>query len=443
MKTELNDPAKTFLNPSVSNRRRFLRRMAGGAAALSFYPALDAAASDAEFLERARERSSSVSRDESFWLLVKEQFTINPRLTVLNAANLCPSPHTVRERLFQLSDDLNRDVSFQNRRKFGELREEARQKIAEYMGASEDEIAIVRNTSEANGILVGGIELSAGDEVIVFDQNHPTNKVAWDVSASRYGFSVKHVGLPSPPESVDAVVEAFRSAISSKTRVLTFSEVSNTSGVKIPAKRMCAMARKRGIFTHIDGAQTFGALATNLHEMGCDSYAASAHKWFVGPKEAGILYVRSNRIDEIWPGVVGLGWGSEAETSAVGARKFETLGQRDDAAIAAFGTTVDFLNLIGRDKIEARVFELAAALKTGLAEIPGVTLRTSMDPELSAGVCISKLEGADSMSVFSNLYDKHGIVGAPTGGLRLCPHIYTTMADIEKTISAVRVEMQA
>ncbi len=419
-----------------------MRRLAGGVAAVSLYPSMDAVASEAEFLSKASESKSAVSVDESFWQLVKEQFTINPRLTVLNAANLCPSPHTVRERLFQLSDDLNRDVSFQNRSKFGELREEARRKIAEYMGALEDEIAIVRNTSEANSIIVGGIELAAGDEVIVFDQNHPTNRVAWDVSASRYGFSVKRIGIPSPPESVDAVLEAFRSAISSKTRVLAFSEVSNTSGVRIPARLLCAMARERGIYTHIDGAQTFGALAVNLHEMGCDSYAASAHKWFVGPKEAGILYIRTDRIDEIWPGVVGIGWGSEAETAAVGARKFETLGQRDDAAIAAFGTTVDFLNLVGREKIEARVFELAATLKSGLAEIPGITLRTSMDPELSAGVCVSKLEGADSRAVFSNLYEKHGIVGAPTGGLRLCPHIYTTMADIEKAILAVRTEMQ-
>lgn len=437
----MNQLSTNTLKPSTSSRRRFMRRLAGGVAAVSLYPAMDAVASEAQFLSKARESTTAVSVDESFWQLVKEQFTINPRLTVLNAANLCPSPHTVRERLFQLSDDLNRDVSFQNRSKFGELREEARRKIADYIGASEDEIAIVRNTSEANSIIVGGFDHAAGDEVIVFDQNHPTNSVAWDVSASRYGFSVKRIGIPSPPESVDAVLEAFRSAISSKTRVLAFSEVSNTSGVRIPARQLCTMARERGIYTHIDGAQTFGALAVNLHEMGCDSYAASAHKWFVGPKEAGILYVRTDRIDEIWPGVVGIGWGSEAETAAVGARKFETLGQRDDAAIAAFGTTVDFLNLVGREKIEARVFELAATLKSGLAEIPGITLRTSMDPELSAGVCISKLEGADSRSVFSNLYEKHGIVGAPTGGLRLCPHIYTTMADIEKTISAVRTEM--
>lgn len=432
---------KTNSNSGTINRRRFIGRVAGSAAAISFYPALAAAASNSEFLKQAKNLSTIQEVDEQFWQLVKEQFTIDPRLIVLNAANLCPSPHSVRERLFQLSDDLNRDVSFQNRGKFSALRAEARQKIATYMGASADEIAIVRNTSEANSIIVGGLELTEGDEVVLFDENHPTNSVAWDVSAARYGFRVKRFSLSSPPESVEEVIDVVAGSLSANTKVLAFSEVSNVSGIRIPGKAVCRLAHERGIYVHVDGAQTFGALVVDLHEMGCDSYAASAHKWFVGPKEAGLLYVKQDRIDDIWPGVVGLGWGNEPQTTAAGARKFETLGQRDDAAIAAFGTTVDFLNLIGREKIEARVLELSKALKEELSLIPGVTLRTSMNPDLSGGVCISRLEGVDSRAVYSALYEKHGVVGAPTGGLRLCPHIYTTKADINKTVEAVRTEM--
>jgi selenocysteine lyase/cysteine desulfurase len=374
---------------------------------------------------------------ESYWRLVKEQFTIKHKLILLNAANLCPSPYMVRETVFRLTEDIDSDVSFQNREKFDSLREEARRKLAAFVGASDDEIAIVRNTSEANNIIVAGLPLRAGDEVVIFDQNHPTNNIAWDVRGARVGFRVKRVGLAQPPESVESILSAFRSALSARTRVLAFTDVSNTTGVKLPAKELCRMARERAIYTHIDGAQTFGALSLDLHEIGCDSYAASAHKWFMGPKEAGVLYIRRDRIAEIWPSVVGLGWGDKVETSARGARKFETLGQRDDAAVSAMGTTVDFHNLIGPGRIEARIMEMAAALKEGIAKIAGARLHTSMRPELSAGVCVVSFQGIDPRRIFDALYAKHAIAGAPTGGVRFCPHIYNTLEEVDRTIRAV------
>jgi selenocysteine lyase/cysteine desulfurase len=197
------------------------------------------------------------------------------------------------------------------------------------------------------------------------------------------------------------------------------------------------MARERGIYSHVDGAQTFGALSLNLHEMGCDSYSGSAHKWFLGPKEAGLLYILRERIPQIFPSVVGVGWGNKVETSAVGARKFETLGQRDDAAVSAMGTAVDFLNLIGRVRIEARILELAAALKEGVLKLPGARLRTSTKPELSAGICVIDFEGMDNQKIYETLYAKYGIAGAPTGGVRFSPHIYNTLEEIERTVATL------
>jgi selenocysteine lyase/cysteine desulfurase len=230
---------------------------------------------------------------------------------------------------------------------------------------------------------------------------------------------------------------AFRSALTARTRVLTWTDVSNTTGARLPSKELCALARERGIYTHVDGAQTFGALVINLKEMGCDSYSSSAHKWLMGPKEAGIIYIRRERQGEIWPGVVGVGWGDKVETSARGARKFETLGQRDDAAVSAMGTTIDFHNMIGPKRIEARIQELSAALKEGCRKIPGARLRTSENPGLSAGVCVIGFEEMNNQKIYEALYSKHGIAGAPTGGVRFCPHIYNTMEQIERTISSL------
>lgn len=422
---------------ATTSRRAFLRGFAGGAAALSVFPAHGSAHSANELLHKSDPFAAADMASESFWRLVKEQFSIKPDLILLNAANLCPSPHMVRDRVFRLTEDLDGDVSFQSRAKFDALREEARRKLAAFVGASEDEIAIVRNTSEGNNFIVSGLNVKAGDEVIVFDQNHPTNNIAWDVRAARAGFTVKRVSLPNPPRSVEEMLDAFSRAISSKTRALAFTDVSNTTGARLPAKELCHKARQLGIYTHVDGAQTFGALSLNLREMGCDSYAASAHKWFMGPKEAGVLYIRQERIAEIWPSVVGVGWGNKVETSARGARKFETLGQRDDAAVSAMGTTVDFQNLIGPTRIEARIRELAAALKEGVSKIRGAEMHTSANPDLSAGVCVIGFKGIDHRKIYEALYAKHAVAGAPTGGVRLCPHIYNTMEEIDRAISAL------
>ena len=424
---------KQTYHPSTT-RRSFLKGFAGGAAALSAFPSIGSAKA---LLSAANRLGAEDMGSESFWRLVKEQFAIRPGIILLNAANLCPSPHMVRDRVFRLTEDVDGDVSFQNRAKFNGLLGESRRKLAAFMGASEDEIAIVRNTSEANSFIVNGLDLKAGDELIVFDQNHPTNNVAWGVRAARIGFNVKRVGVPQIPNDAEEILNAFRAAITSKTRVISFTDVSNTTGVRMPSKELCRMARERGVYTHVDGAQTFGAIPLNLREMGCDSYSASAHKWFMGPKEAGALYIRQERVAEIWASVVGVGWGAKVETAARGARKFETLGQRDDAAVSAMGTTVDFHNLIGRDRIEARVRELAAALKEGVSKIPGARLRTSAKPELSAGVCVVEFDGKDHQKIYEALYAKHGVAGAATGGLRVCPHIYNTPEEIDRTVSAL------
>lgn len=417
-----------------ATRRNFLKGVAGSAAVL---PALVSSASSNPLFSMAHRLSAADAGDEAFWQLVKEQFTIKPKLILLNAANLCPSPHMVRERVFRLTEDVDSDVSFQNRAKFDDLREDARRKLAALLGASADEIAIVRNTSEANNTIVAGLDLKAGDEVVIWEQNHPTNNVAWDVRAARFGFTVKRVSLPDLPDS-EEILKTFRAALTAKTKVLSITDASNNNGLKLPTKELCRMARERGIHAHVDGAQTFGALVVNLHELGCDSYSGSAHKWFMGPKEAGLLYVRRERIAVLWPSIISVGWGTKAETVAVGARKFETLGQRDDAAVSAMGAAVDFHNLLGPARIESRMRALVTALKEGLLKIPGAQLRTSLKPELSAGVCVVRFAGADVPKMYETLYAQHGVAGAPTGGVRLCPHIYNTMEEIDRTLAAMR-----
>ena len=420
------------------SRRSFLARLGRGSAAAALIPGLDVLdITPGSAVPRLAHPAGD--QDESYWRLVRAQFPIRAGIIPMNAANLCPAPSPVIEATLRAAADVDADVSFQNRARYGELLETLRGRLARYLGAAPDEIAIVRNTSEANNIIVGGVPLSAGDDVVVSDLNHPTNNVAWDVRARRFGYTVRRVSFAETPGSEEQILSAFRSALSSRTRVLSFTDVSNSTGVRMPTKALCALGRKRRIHVHVDGAQSFGALRRDLRDLGCDSYAASSHKWFMGPKEAGVLFVRAERAADIWPGVVGVGWGSGADTELVGARRFETLGQRNDATIAGMSAALDFHELIGAERIEARMLALAGVLCERLASIAGAALVTPPTPSLRAGVCIVRLKGSSPRDLHESLYTHHGIAGAPTGGLRLSPHIYNTMEDIEHAAEVVRV----
>ncbi|MEX1197499.1 MAG: aminotransferase class V-fold PLP-dependent enzyme [Pseudohongiellaceae bacterium] len=374
---------------------------------------------------------------EDYWRLVRGQFSFAETAVPMNAANLCPSFRAVAENVEWLTADIDRDCSFNNRAKFSPLLEEARGSVAAQLNVSADEIALVRNTSEANNIINNGLDLEAGDEVLLWDQNHPTNNVAWEVRAARYGIRLRRVSTPAQPAGPGELLDAFTSQFTDRTRVLALTHVSNVSGVRLPVAELAEAAHARGIHVHVDGAQTWGAMALDLRAMGADSFTASAHKWYMGPKEVGLLYVRRDRIDAIWPSVIAPGWGDGADTSLEGARKFESLGQRDDAALAGLGVTAAIHDEIGPVRIENRVRELSQRLKEGITDL-GLNLVTPMDPALSLGVVITEAPEGRGGEISNRLYTEYGIAGASTGGIRLCPTIYNTNAHIDRAIDGLR-----
>jgi isopenicillin-N epimerase len=215
---------------------------------------------------------------EDYWQAVKAQFPFRGGIIPMNAANLCPSPRAVSDRVAELTRDIDADCSHQNRAKFTKLASEARSKVAAHLGVDADEVALVRNTSEGNNLISAGLPLRSGDEILVWDQNHTTNSVAWDVRAARYGYVVRRVTTPPHPASPEQLHDVFVKAFTSRTRVLALTHVSGISGLRLPVNELCEEARRRGIYSHIDGAQSWGALHLKLKQMGCDSFAASAHK---------------------------------------------------------------------------------------------------------------------------------------------------------------------
>ena len=376
---------------------------------------------------------------EDYWKLVRRQFPLEDGLTYLNAANVCPASRPVLDRHAELLRDFHANPSFQNRDKYERLQESLRSKIADLLHVGASEIAITRNTSEATNTFIQGIDLKPGDEVVLTAHNHPSNLDSWKVRARREGFTLQIVPVPIPAISKQHILDGFAKAVTAKTKVVSITHCTSTTGILFPARQIGEVAHKVGAWFHVDGAQTFGAVALNLKEMGCDSYAGSSHKWMMGPLEAGVLFVKAERIPQLWPAIISAHWSDTLE----GARKFEVYGQRDDPRLAAFGAAVDFIQMIGMDRAEQRTRMLATYLKTKLADNSAVEMLTNMEPELSAGVIRFRLRGQNLTEAYNKLYSRNRIALALTdagdsAGLRFSPHIYNSTADCDIAAEAIK-----
>ena len=376
---------------------------------------------------------------EGYWDMVKRQFPLQDGLLYVNAANVCPASRPVLDRHLEFLRDFHSNPSFQNRDKYKPLKERLRSKLGAMLRATADEIAITRNTSEGRNIIVKGIDLKAGDEILITDHNHPSNNDSWKVRARRDHLVVNSLPVPVPARSRDELIDAFRKAITPRTKVVAFTHVTSTTGIMYPAREITELAHRQGAWVHLDGAQSFGVLDVDVRSIGCDSFSGSAHKWMMGPLENGVLYVRAERIAQIWPSIVTAGWAEDLK----GARKFEVMGQRDDPRITAFEAAIDFAGLIGMKNVEARSRALAARLKQQLGGNPNVQLKTNLEADLSGGVVKFKLKDRPTKQVYDTLWEKYRVASALTAGgdsegVRFSPHIYNSMEEIDRLAAAVK-----
>lgn len=389
-------------------------------------------------LAMAQSAVAAGERDESYWRLLRRQFPLRENLIYVNAANVCPASLPVLEQHQRYLRDFEADPSFQNRAKFGPLRETAREKTAKFLGASAAEIAFTRNTSEASNIVVHGLDLNPGDEVVLVGDNHPSNYESWKNQAQRRGFGIVEVPPSQIVSGPDELIAKVQKALTPRTKVLAITHVTSTTGVLYPAAELAKIARGRGIWFHLDGAQSAGMIAVDLGQIGCDSFATSAHKWLMGPLEAGILYVASAQQKRLWPSIVSVGYSGE---STKGAARFEAFGQRDDARLAALSATIDFLDTVGMPQVEVRIRELTARLMSKLEGSTKVKLRTNRSAKLSAGVVKVDLPAVDLRALDARLYSTQGMAFSvtaegPLRGMRVSPHVYNSLEEMDRIAEA-------
>jgi selenocysteine lyase/cysteine desulfurase len=376
--------------------------------------------------------------DERFWQEVRSRFLMPRDLAFINAANLCPTSLPVVEALERNTREYEASPSPETRTKLTKGREGARRLLAEALRVSPEEIVITRNTSEGNNLVSSGLQLGPDDEIIVFSDNHPSNLNAWRDKGKRFGFKVVVVPQVNPHPGTEYYIREFTKALTSHTRVIGVTHVSSNSGDVFPVAELCAMAREHGVLSLVDGAQSFGVLDVDLSAIKPDFYTGSVHKWPCGPKEMGVLFVTRAVHDKIWASVISLYAG------AVGiSQKLEANGQRDDAALCALSDALEFQGTIGRAVIERRSRALAQHLITELGRLDGVKMWTHADPARSAAIVVFQPGSLDPRKLSAALTEKDRIVvtargGADRPGLRLSPHFYNTMDEMDRAVGAIK-----
>ena len=418
---------------SAVSRRHFARLFAiGGSAALFSDPAWARQAPAASSLA-----PGGAAAGEAFWTSVRAQFVVPPDLAVMNAANLCPASRPALEALARETQSVDRDPSPNNRARLYPEKENTRKALAELLRVTPDEIIITRNTSESNNLVSSGLDLKAGDEVIVHADNHPSNLTAWREKGKRFGFSVVAVEQKNPHPGHEYYVEAFTRAITPRTKVLCFTHLSSTVGDLMPAKELCRIARERGVLTLVDGAPSFGLLDVNLADMQPDFYSGSAHKWPCGARECGVLFVNRTAQPRLWPSIY------SAYPGAVGfSRTFEGFGQRDEATMIAFRAALEFQNAVGRVAIEKRARDLTTELMAGLGRLPGVKVWTSPAPELRAAIVSFLPSTLDANKLATALYENDKLAVATRGGqdragIRVSAHFYNSPTEVDRLLAAL------
>ena len=423
-----------------ASRRSFFRQAGAAAGALSL-TGLATKASAYEVADGLKKLQSMAplraAEDELSWAAVRQAYTVSPSIINLNNGGVSPQPKVVQDANDRYYRYSNEAPSYYMWRILDMGREPLREKLALLAGCSAEEIAINRNATEALDTVIYGMDLQRGDEVILTKQDYPNMIHAWKQRELRDGIKLVWLNLDMPTEDAGYVVKAFTDAVTSKTRVFHITHMINWNGQIMPVKRLCEEAAKRSIFSLVDGAHTFAHMDFKIPDFGCDAFGTSLHKWLCAPFGTGMLYLRKQRIPEIWPIF------SNDSPKGDNIRKFETLGTRSFAPEQAIGQAIDFHNAIGPARKEERLRYLKNYWCGQVKDLPGVKLNISLKSDFSCALGNFGIEGKEPVDVANRLFNEYrihtvGIVWENVIGVRVTPHVYTLTSELDKLADAIK-----
>jgi selenocysteine lyase/cysteine desulfurase len=420
-------PARAKREDEMASRRAFLGLAAGASAAFRDDGLVRVLAASRS-VEGAP--AEGVAADETYWREVQQAFAVNRAYVNLNNGGVCPSPRVVLEAMKRYIDLANEAPVYTMWQLLEPQVEAVRRGLAREFGCDPEEMAITRNASEGLEAVQLGLDLARGDEVLTTTHDYPRMLTTFRQRERRDGIVLKRISFPLPPPSLDDLAERFERAITPRTRVILVCHMTNLTGQVFPVRRICRMARERGIETIVDGAHAFAHFPFTNADLDCDFYATSLHKWLFAPHGTGFLYVRRSKVAKVWPLMA-------ADAKQDGdIRKFEEIGTHPAANHNAIAEALVFHHGIGIERKAARLRYLRDRWMKRLSGQPRVRIHTSFDPAMSCGIGNVQVEGVDSERLARHLFDTRRIIVVPIKheefeGVRVTPCVYTTTDEID------------
>jgi isopenicillin-N epimerase len=307
-----------------------------------------------------------------------------------------------------------------------ETLDEEREEMAGFLGCKKDELAFTHCATESMSMIAAGIDLKAGDEVLITNEEHPSGREPWLRRAKRDGIQVREVAIPLPPESAAQLADRVISAIGPRTRVLSFSGILTNPGTIMPVREICTAARAKGIIAVVDGAHMNGQIPVKLSDLNCDYYAGSPHKWMFAPAGCGLLYIREENLDRLWPTIVSGNW----DNRKLGAARFMQVGTNNRAIFAGLMAALRFLESLGPEAVYERIHHLARRTYQMAAERPWLELYAAADHSLYGSLVTIGFRGKDPAPLFRKLNERR-IWVYQGSRLRLACHIHTRPEDLD------------
>jgi selenocysteine lyase/cysteine desulfurase len=430
--THLSDRAEHY--PGALDRRRFLSKVGKGLglAALSS-PVVASLLKDVNAAAKRVSRLSAeeAARDEDFWFEIQQSFSVTRGIVNLNNGGVSPSPRVVTEALVRYIWQQEDATAYTMWEILEPQSETIRTGLADLMGCDREEVAITRNTSDSLEALLLGFDLKPGDEVLTTTQDYPRMLTTLRQRARREGIVLKTVRVPVPPKDPSEITAAYEAGFTPRTRLVLVSHVINLTGQITPVRDICELARRRGVETVVDGAHSFAHFEFKRDDLGCDYYGTSLHKWLHAPKGTGLLYVRRDKIKQVWPLL------AAEKSQDADIRKFEETGTRSAAQRLAIGEALLFHQGVGPARKEARLRFLARHWMNQLKGEPNVRFNTSFDERQSCALANVQIEGTDPYAVCAYLMSRHKIYATPIvheefKGVRVTPSVYTTLKELDR-----------
>lgn len=380
--------------------------------------------------------------DEAYWRQLRREFSIPQDEAFFNTCTLGSSPRVVQDAVIDHMRMVDATIAHWDYRPehpdlFTGYRPELdlRNKLGQLINAPGEEVALIQNATLGANYVANGLTLHPGDEVIMTDQEHVGCESPWQLKAKRYGIYIKKVHVPTPPESPQQLTDLYINATSPQTRVWAIPHLTSATAVLFPVAQLCAEARQRGILSVIDGAQCCGNMKLDMQAIGADAYFSSPHKWLLSPKGTGWLYIRRERLPEVWATVVSGAWDDYHD----GAYRFMQIGSGNLSLLKGYEAAIDFHNRIGPDRVYARLMALANRLRDGLKQIPQVTITSPTHPDLLTPTTVWSLAGYNGGQLMDALWDRGKIRCRSMGaGVRQGCAVYCLPEEVDRTLALAR-----